>query len=303
MRCASTPCAPRRHRAAPRATAIARSSRAAAAAAAATDRRSSRAGTQASAALLGLADVAAELARLVHAALADHVADERVAVLVAERAEPREIGLRLVVAGLDQIAAQREQRWRRGRILGWGVASGRSPGGRRRQQENGENGVCAGHDQLRLVCTKDGRPRRALTSLQVFCSAAGAPPRAFSTWGFVSAPSRMQRVWTSYSARHAAQLIGLPESAIRSRIRDGLVGTPGTVPAQLTFRDLSALRTVKALVDAGMPLPRVRRELARIQLALPDGASLAELTIEARGGEVHVRGRAGAAQVGQLALP
>ena len=110
-------------------------------------------------------------------------------------------------------------------------------------------------------------------------------------------------MWTSYSARHAAQLIGLPESAVRSCIRDGLVGMPGTVPAQLTFRDLSALRTVKALIDAGLPLPRVRRELVRIQLALPDGASLAELTIEARGGEVHVRGREGAVHVGQLALP
>jgi len=111
-------------------------------------------------------------------------------------------------------------------------------------------------------------------------------------------------VWTSYSARHAAQLIGLPESAIRSCIRDGLVGTPGTVPAQLTFRDLSALRTVKALVDAGLPLPRVRRELARIQHGLPGGTSLAELTVEARGGQVHLRGAHGDAELhGQLALP
>src|SRR5262245_20671756 len=114
----------------------------------------------------------------------------------------------------------------------------------------------------------------------------------------------MRCVWTSYSARHASQLIGLPESAIRSCIRDGLVGTPGTIPAQLTFRDLSALRTVKALVDAGLPLPRVRRELVRIQLPLPDGASLAELTIEARGGEVLVRGaHPGGELRGQLALP
>ena len=111
-------------------------------------------------------------------------------------------------------------------------------------------------------------------------------------------------MWTSYSARHAAQLIGLPESVIRSCIRDGLVGTPGTVPAQLTFRDLSALRTVKALVDAGLPLPRVRRELARIQLALPDGATISELTIEARGGQLHLRGALGEdALPGQLALP
>ena len=101
-------------------------------------------------------------------------------------------------------------------------------------------------------------------------------------------------MWTSYSARHAAQLIGLPESAVRSCIRDGLVGTPHTVPAQLTFRDLAALRTVKALVDAGMPLPRVRRELVRIQQTLPPGTSIAEVTVEARGGGVHVRTADGA---------
>lgn len=111
-------------------------------------------------------------------------------------------------------------------------------------------------------------------------------------------------MWTSYSARHAAQLIGLPESAIRSCIRDGLIGTPGTVPAQLTFRDLSALRTVKALVDAGLPLARVRRELARIQRGLPSGASIAELTIEARGGQLHLGGAHGGDDLpGQLALP
>jgi tetratricopeptide (TPR) repeat protein len=115
-------------------------------------------------------------------------------------------------------------------------------------------------------------------------------------------------VWSSYSARHAAQLIGLPESAVRSCIRDGIVGTPNTVPAQLSFRDLSALRTVKSLIDAGLPLPRVRRELVRIQQALPSGTSLAELTVEARGGQVHVSGLpeaadAAAPTAGQLALP
>lgn len=112
-------------------------------------------------------------------------------------------------------------------------------------------------------------------------------------------------MWTSYSARHAAQLIGLPESAVRSCIRDGLVGTPNTVPAQLTFRDLSALRTVKSLVDAGLPLPRVRKELVRIQQALPSGTSLAELTVEARGGRIHILGAEddGAPPIGQLALP
>ena len=110
-------------------------------------------------------------------------------------------------------------------------------------------------------------------------------------------------MWTSYSARHAAQLIGLPESAVRSCIRDGLVGAPGAVPAQLSFRDLSALRTVKALVDAGVPLARVRKELLQIQQRLPEGTSLAELTVEARNGQVCVRGEGARTSEGQLALP
>ncbi len=111
-------------------------------------------------------------------------------------------------------------------------------------------------------------------------------------------------MWTSYSARHAAQLIGLPESAVRSCIRDGLVGAPGAVPAQLSFRDLAALRTVKALVDAGLSLSRVRGELVRIQRELPAGATIAELTVEVRDGQVHVRGEPPRGDaMGQLSLP
>src|SRR3954470_5607218 len=109
-------------------------------------------------------------------------------------------------------------------------------------------------------------------------------------------------MWASYSARHAAQLIGLPESSVRMCIRDGLVGTPGTVPAQLSFRDLAALRTVKALVEAGLPLPRVRKELVRIQQQLPAGTSIAELTVEARGGTVQLRGADDSELSGQLSL-
>jgi tetratricopeptide (TPR) repeat protein len=75
------------------------------------------------------------------------------------------------------------------------------------------------------------------------------------------------------------------------------------VPAQLSFRDLAALRTVKALIDAGLPLARVRRELLAIQEQLPAGTSLAELTVEARNGRVHVRGTPPGDGAGQLALP
>jgi hypothetical protein len=96
-------------------------------------------------------------------------------------------------------------------------------------------------------------------------------------------------------------LIGLAESVVRSCIRDGLVGTRGAVPAQLTFRDLAALRTVKALVDAGMPLPRVRKELVAVAAALPAGTTLAEVTVEAHDGHVHVRGTP-VTHAGQLSL-
>lgn len=108
-------------------------------------------------------------------------------------------------------------------------------------------------------------------------------------------------MWSSYSARHAAQLIGLTESAVRSCIRDGLIGAPGEVPARLSFRDLAALRTVKALVDAGLPLARVRKELAELARELPHGRGIAELALEVRAGRVHVRGQRVTA--GQLELP
>ncbi|HRC58214.1 MAG: tetratricopeptide repeat protein [Myxococcales bacterium] len=108
-------------------------------------------------------------------------------------------------------------------------------------------------------------------------------------------------MWSSYSARHAAQLIGLTESAVRSCIRDGLIGAPGEVPARLSFRDLAALRTAKALMDAGLPFSRVRKELAALARTLPEGRGIAELALEVRGGRVHVRGQV--VTVGQLELP
>jgi hypothetical protein len=108
-------------------------------------------------------------------------------------------------------------------------------------------------------------------------------------------------VWSSYSARHAAQLIGLPESAVRSCVRAGLIGS-ADLPVRLSFRDLAALRTVKCVVGAGIPLARARRELIAIQRQLPPGASLAEIPIEVRDGHLWVRGEP-APLVGQLPLP
>jgi tetratricopeptide (TPR) repeat protein len=73
------------------------------------------------------------------------------------------------------------------------------------------------------------------------------------------------------------------------------------VPARLSFRDLAALRVVKGLVEAGIPLLKARKELVEIARGLPVGRSIAELPIEARAGRVHVRGEQPSA--GQLDLP
>ena len=109
-------------------------------------------------------------------------------------------------------------------------------------------------------------------------------------------------MWSSYSARDAAQLLGMSESAVRACVRDGLVGGIDDVPVRLSFRDLAALRSVKQLSDAGLPMPKVRRALREVLRSRRAGGSLAELTIELRGGQVYVGG-AVVAMSGQLELP
>jgi tetratricopeptide (TPR) repeat protein len=108
-------------------------------------------------------------------------------------------------------------------------------------------------------------------------------------------------VWSSYSPRHAASLLGMPESTVRGLARAGLL-TSGELPLKLTFRDLAALRTIKSLLSGGVPLARVRRELGSLRARLGHAASLAELPLEARDGHVAIRGEA-APVVGQLSLP
>ncbi|MBK9072309.1 MAG: tetratricopeptide repeat protein [Myxococcales bacterium] len=96
-------------------------------------------------------------------------------------------------------------------------------------------------------------------------------------------------MWSNYTARHAAQLIGLSESTVRMCIREGWLGHVGELPVRLSFRDLAALRSVKSLLGAGLSQQRLRRDLAAILAERSPGA-LAELALEARHGHVLVRG-------------
>ncbi|MBK9035941.1 MAG: tetratricopeptide repeat protein [Myxococcales bacterium] len=108
-------------------------------------------------------------------------------------------------------------------------------------------------------------------------------------------------MWSSYSPRHAASLLGVPESTVRGLARAGVIAA-GVLPLKLSFRDLATLRAVKALVAGGVPLARVRRELVALRQRLDAGTSLAELPLEVRDGHVAIRGEA-APLTGQLSLP
>lgn len=109
-------------------------------------------------------------------------------------------------------------------------------------------------------------------------------------------------MWSSYSPRQAASLLGMPESTVRGLARAGLISTAGELPLTLSFRDLSALRAIQALLSAGLTLARVRRDLRTLRQRLGPSASLAEIPLEVRDGRVAVRGEA-APVSGQLSLP
>jgi len=71
-------------------------------------------------------------------------------------------------------------------------------------------------------------------------------------------------MWKGYSAHDAAQLIGLPEAAVQGWLSDGLVGAADG-NSLISFRDLAALRSAKALLDAGESVARAGQELARLR--------------------------------------
>lgn len=112
-------------------------------------------------------------------------------------------------------------------------------------------------------------------------------------------------MWSGYSTREAAELIGLPESAVRSCVRAGVLDPGGSgVALRFGFRDIAVLKVVKTLTAQGIPLRRVRRQLTELRRRLPQSDGLSGLTITASGGHVIVRDQAMAwrADTGQLLL-
>jgi tetratricopeptide (TPR) repeat protein len=93
---------------------------------------------------------------------------------------------------------------------------------------------------------------------------------------------------THFTTREVAKIATLPEARIRSCVRAGVLspirGRAGRL--EWSFQDLLLLKTTKGLLDARVPLARIRRMVASLKRQLPDDRTLSSLTIYADGRRV-----------------
>ena len=98
-------------------------------------------------------------------------------------------------------------------------------------------------------------------------------------------------MWTAYSTKDTAQLVGLTQSVVRSCVREGLLDAQVDVfPLRFSFQDLTVLKGIKQLVGRGVSIRRARRQLGVLRARDP-GNSLASLAIEVHRGHVVIRER------------
>ena len=95
-----------------------------------------------------------------------------------------------------------------------------------------------------------------------------------------------------FTPREVSQIIGLTRRQIqhwdRTQLIKPTVRTPGG-HSRYTFQDLIAFKTAKKLLDAGVSLQRIRRNLAELQRLLPMvKRPLAELTLVTTGDVILV---------------
>lgn len=91
-----------------------------------------------------------------------------------------------------------------------------------------------------------------------------------------------------FTTREVAKILDLPEGRIRSCVRAGFL-SPIRGPRrqfEFTFQDLLLLKTTRGLLDAHVPLSRIRRMLGSLKRQLPDGQQLSSLTIYADGSRI-----------------
>lgn len=98
----------------------------------------------------------------------------------------------------------------------------------------------------------------------------------------------MAQVDTGYSTSEISRFLRLPARRIRSLARSGLLrpGRGRRGEYRFRFEDLAVLRTVRELLGAQVPFPRVREALSELRRELPPGRPLAAVRLWAEGGHV-----------------
>ena len=97
---------------------------------------------------------------------------------------------------------------------------------------------------------------------------------------------------TLFSARDVARIFGLTESRVRYWAQTGFINPSTQGPGgrrRYTFKDLVAIRAARELLDRGVPLQRVRKNLAALRDALPQlDTPLSHLRVQSDGDDLVV---------------
>lgn len=96
---------------------------------------------------------------------------------------------------------------------------------------------------------------------------------------------------TLLSVRDVARIFGLKESRLRYWAQTGFVNPSGKERGRqlYTFNDLVAIKAAKELLDAGIPLQRVRRNVQALRKAMPQARNhLGMLRVRSDGEELMV---------------
>lgn len=93
---------------------------------------------------------------------------------------------------------------------------------------------------------------------------------------------------THFTTSEVAKIATMADGRIRSCLRAGVLSPRRGRGGQLewSFQDLLLLKTTKGLLDARVPLARIRRMVASLKRQLPDDRALSSLTIYADGRRV-----------------
>ena len=93
---------------------------------------------------------------------------------------------------------------------------------------------------------------------------------------------------THFTTREVAKIATMADGRIRSCLRAGVLSPRRGRGGQLewSFQDILLLKTTKGLLDARVPLARIRRMVASLKRQLPDDRALSSLTIYADGRRV-----------------